>query len=187
MYTNLPTSQGYIFRILQHFVTKLCSFSNFDNFFPEISFVIPRLKIFLKRKSSIRPVLYGRISVSSNAIQTIDNETTFLIIYCLNSIRRDRNSTKKCRFPLHCRSLVWPARAERIRFTFAISLSNLSAFCLPLCVRTRLKVELRTFNFLGVLARMIFSRSVCCQAKLFRVNSSELRKCLFQYWAWQLA
>ncbi len=53
MYTNLQTSQGYIFRILQHFATKLCSFSNFDNFFPEISFVIPRLKIFLKRKSSI--------------------------------------------------------------------------------------------------------------------------------------
>jgi hypothetical protein len=53
MYTNLPTSQGYIFRILQHFATKLCSFSNFDNFFPKISFVIPRLNIFLKRKSSI--------------------------------------------------------------------------------------------------------------------------------------
>jgi hypothetical protein len=53
MYTNLPTSQGYIFRILQHFATKLCSFSNFDNFFPKISFVISRLKIFLKRKSSI--------------------------------------------------------------------------------------------------------------------------------------
>ena len=48
------TSQGYIFRILQHFATKLCSFSNFDNFFPEISFVIPTLKIFLKRKSSIQ-------------------------------------------------------------------------------------------------------------------------------------
>ena len=54
MYTNLPTSQGYVFRILQHFATKLCSFSNFDNFFPEVSFVIPILKIFLKRKSSIR-------------------------------------------------------------------------------------------------------------------------------------
>ena len=54
MYTNLPTSQGYIFRILQHFATKLCSFSNFDNFFPGISFVIPRIKIFLKRKSSIK-------------------------------------------------------------------------------------------------------------------------------------
>ncbi len=53
MYTNLPTSQAYIFRILQHFATKICSFSNFDNFFPEISFVTPRLKIFLKRKSSI--------------------------------------------------------------------------------------------------------------------------------------
>ena len=51
--SNLPTSRGYIFRILQHFATKLCSYSNFDNFFQKISFVIPRLKIFLKRKSSI--------------------------------------------------------------------------------------------------------------------------------------
>ncbi len=54
MYTNLPTSQGYIFRILQNLATKFCSFSNFDNFFPEISFVIPRLKFFLKRKWSIK-------------------------------------------------------------------------------------------------------------------------------------
>ena len=59
MYTNLPTSQGYIFRILQHFATKLCCFSNFDNFFPEISFVIPKLKIFLKRKSSIVEIELG--------------------------------------------------------------------------------------------------------------------------------
>jgi hypothetical protein len=58
MYTNLPTSQGYIFRILQHFATKLSSFSNFDNFFPKISFVIPRLKILLKRKSSISKRMY---------------------------------------------------------------------------------------------------------------------------------
>ena len=60
MYTNLPTLQGYIFRILQHFATKLCSFSNFDNFFPEIFFVIPRLKNFLKRKSSIATVIAQR-------------------------------------------------------------------------------------------------------------------------------
>ncbi len=59
MYTNLPTSQRYIFRILQNLATKFCSFSNFDNFFPEISFVIPRLKIFLKRKSSIELVMMG--------------------------------------------------------------------------------------------------------------------------------
>jgi hypothetical protein len=25
----MQTSQGYIFRILQHFVTKLCNFTNF--------------------------------------------------------------------------------------------------------------------------------------------------------------
>ena len=53
MYTNLPTSQGYTFRILQHLAAKICSFSNFDNFFSEIFFVIPRLKIFLKRKLCI--------------------------------------------------------------------------------------------------------------------------------------
>ena len=36
-----------------------------------------------------------RPSVVSNAIQTIDNETAYLIIYCFNCIRRDGNSTYK--------------------------------------------------------------------------------------------
>ena len=36
-----------------------------------------------------------RISVASNAIQTIDNEVSHLIIYCFNCIRRDGNSTSK--------------------------------------------------------------------------------------------
>ena len=44
-----------------------------------------------------------RISVASNAIQTIDNEMIHLIIHCLNCIRRDRNATYKtglvCRYP----------------------------------------------------------------------------------------
>ena len=35
------------------------------------------------------------ISVASNAIQTKDNETAYLIIFCLNCIRRDGNSTFK--------------------------------------------------------------------------------------------
>ena len=35
------------------------------------------------------------ISVASNAIQTIHNETACLIIYCLNCIRRDGNLTYK--------------------------------------------------------------------------------------------
>ncbi len=33
------------------------------------------------------------ISVASNAIQTIDNETANLIIYCLNCIQHGGNST----------------------------------------------------------------------------------------------
>ncbi len=33
MYTNLLTSQGYIIRILQHFATKLCSFTNINMFY----------------------------------------------------------------------------------------------------------------------------------------------------------
>ena len=45
MYTNLPTSQSY------HFATKLCTITNFDNFFQKIPFVI------LKRKSSIHIVI----------------------------------------------------------------------------------------------------------------------------------
>ena len=36
-----------------------------------------------------------RIFVASNAIQTIDNQGSHLIIYCLNCIRRDGNSTSK--------------------------------------------------------------------------------------------
>ena len=36
-----------------------------------------------------------RISVASNAIQTIDNEVKHLIIYCLNCFRRDWTSTYK--------------------------------------------------------------------------------------------
>ncbi len=36
-----------------------------------------------------------RIFIASNAIQTIDNETAYLIIYCLNCIRRDGDSTYK--------------------------------------------------------------------------------------------
>ena len=36
-----------------------------------------------------------RISVASNAIQIIDHEMTYLIIYCLNCIRCDENSTSK--------------------------------------------------------------------------------------------
>jgi hypothetical protein len=30
---NLQISQGYIFRILQHFLTKLCYFTNFNMLF----------------------------------------------------------------------------------------------------------------------------------------------------------
>jgi hypothetical protein len=30
---NLQTSQGYIFRVLQHLATKLCNFSNFGMLF----------------------------------------------------------------------------------------------------------------------------------------------------------
>ena len=36
-----------------------------------------------------------RISIASNVIQTIDNEASRLITYCLNCIRRDKNSTPK--------------------------------------------------------------------------------------------
>ena len=42
-----------------------------------------------------------RISVASNAIQKIDDEKAYLIIYCLNCIRRDRNSTYKTGPRLH--------------------------------------------------------------------------------------
>ena len=43
----------------------------------------------------IKACFLRRISVASNAIQTIDNEMIHLIIYCLNCIRRDWNATYK--------------------------------------------------------------------------------------------
>ena len=52
-FVKIRTFAGYIFRALQHFVAKLCSFSNFDNFFLESSFFIPKPKISLLRKLSI--------------------------------------------------------------------------------------------------------------------------------------
>jgi p-aminobenzoyl-glutamate transporter AbgT len=39
---NMQTSQGYIFRILQHFVTKFCNFTNFGKFFRGNYFFLPR-------------------------------------------------------------------------------------------------------------------------------------------------
>jgi hypothetical protein len=47
---NMQTSQGYIFRILQHFVTKFYSFTNFNKLFTEIYFFWPRSKISLTCK-----------------------------------------------------------------------------------------------------------------------------------------
>ena len=35
----------------------------------------------------------SRISVASNTIKTIDNETDYLIIFCWNCLRRDGHST----------------------------------------------------------------------------------------------
>ena len=43
MYTNLPNLLSCIFPVLQHVAAKLCNFSNFGNFFPEISFFAPKL------------------------------------------------------------------------------------------------------------------------------------------------
>jgi hypothetical protein len=35
----MQTSQGYIFCILQHFVTKFCNFTDFNKFFTGICFL----------------------------------------------------------------------------------------------------------------------------------------------------
>jgi hypothetical protein len=43
---NMQTSQGYIFRILQHFATKFCNFTNFNiKFFTGIYFFCPDQKL----------------------------------------------------------------------------------------------------------------------------------------------
>jgi hypothetical protein len=44
----MQTSQGYIFRILQHFATKFCNFTNFIMFFLAVvfdSFLFTQIKI----------------------------------------------------------------------------------------------------------------------------------------------
>jgi hypothetical protein len=49
----MQTSQGYIFCILQHFVTKFCNFTDFNKFFTGIYFFLPKSKISLTCKLSI--------------------------------------------------------------------------------------------------------------------------------------
>jgi hypothetical protein len=56
----MQTSQGYIFRILQHFATKFYNFTNFNKFFTGIYFFLPRSKMSLTCKLSI-----ARTTVSS--------------------------------------------------------------------------------------------------------------------------
>ena len=45
------------------------------------------------KRTLCRARFIRQIFVVSNAIQTIDNETAHLIIYCLNCIRHGGNST----------------------------------------------------------------------------------------------
>jgi hypothetical protein len=49
----MQTSQGYIFRILQHFVTKFSNFTNLTSSLWEFTFFLPRSKISLTCKLSI--------------------------------------------------------------------------------------------------------------------------------------
>jgi hypothetical protein len=76
----MQTSQGYIFRILQHFVTKFCNFTNFNNFFTGIYFFLPRSKISLTCKLSI---LIMHINLRSN-IPAFTKP-----MYYISSIERD--------------------------------------------------------------------------------------------------
>ena len=50
----MQTSQGYIFRVSQHFVTKFCNFTNFNMFFTGIYFFCLDQKL-AKCKLSIKP------------------------------------------------------------------------------------------------------------------------------------
>jgi hypothetical protein len=65
----MQTSQGYIFCILQHFVTKFCNFiADFNKFFTGIYFFLPKSKISLTCKLSI---IFLRISWISKCIETV--------------------------------------------------------------------------------------------------------------------
>jgi hypothetical protein len=54
---NMQTSQGYIFCILQHFVTKFCNFTDFNKLFTGIYFFLPKSKISLTCKLIVYWVL----------------------------------------------------------------------------------------------------------------------------------
>ena len=60
----------------------------------------------MKRLVRYKACFVRRISVASNAIQTIVNELRHLIIYCLNCIRRDWNATYKTGLSLFLSSLL---------------------------------------------------------------------------------
>ncbi len=55
------------------------------------------IRIFIEDKARF----IRRTFVVSNAIQTIDNETAYLIIYCLNCIRHGGNSTYETGLTYH--------------------------------------------------------------------------------------
>jgi hypothetical protein len=64
----MQTSQGYIFCILQHFVTKFCNFADFNKFFRGIYFFLPKSKISLTCRLSIPELGYtchvlGRVTI----------------------------------------------------------------------------------------------------------------------------
>ena len=72
----MQTSQGYIFCILQHFVTKFCSFTNFNKFFAGIYFFLPKSKISLTCKL---PIVAVRFSPQTSYLKLNDNYFNLLI------------------------------------------------------------------------------------------------------------
>ena len=77
MYTNLPISHGYIFRILQHFAPKLCHFTNFGMLFHAI--VMNCMYYF--ELLSIRPIVHT--SNFSCAEPNVNEQSSLFELICI--------------------------------------------------------------------------------------------------------
>jgi hypothetical protein len=82
-------------------------------------------------------------TVASNAIQTIVNEKTHLINYCLNCIRRDENSKSKTGLNIPC------IKANDCKRNWSVKLNTNIRICPPwiIALARLLVVWIQNFNF----------------------------------------
>jgi hypothetical protein len=79
----MQTSQGYIFCILQHFVTKFCNFTNFNKFFTGIYFFCLNQKKLVWHAScllTVRPFVMQVYNVRLDEIK-VDKSTCMHLVH----------------------------------------------------------------------------------------------------------